>query len=497
MTTYFRIFFYINIFILLLETHLYSEEKQTVKPDAHIAKSEKNTPPVEKEYLADKSDLTNDSTTIDTSKSKRRHPTFNNIRGLENAEEKPDDVFRRISSGILYPFRQVINGIFLIASKSAALALDDEFRSKVENLIYFYEENETRVGWFPVVTYSSGPRFRLGAALFFKNDIISTNIKAYWGGDDYWSTMYHLSNKYTLGPMEWNPTFEAQLTQKDKLEFYGIGPKPKEDTRSHFLSGSKDLYGVFTQEKRLIIIKTPVTFFDNWYVHYIFLYQMRKIKSGGYKGPPLGAVFDLTALPGGNFSQPVEHIYNEVDCAYDSRNLKKIHCPGWRIEWHAGIVKGVDRDNSFFARAGSEVSAFIPIIKGNRLLIPRVNLYVTENLSDQVAIPFSEYSRHHSFRGTGSKKIIRSDNWSVMSSLEYQWPLNHFMAGHIYFDHLAIGPHLKKLGWRDGLYVGGIGINLHNKKKELGRFLIGYGSEKFRVLVSLGFPSHINSRENW
>jgi hypothetical protein len=71
------------------------------------------------------------------------------------------------------------------------------------------------------------------------------------------------------------------------------------------------------------------------------------------------------------------------------------------------------------------------------------------------------------------------------------------MAGHIFIDYLAVGPYVREIGWRKGLHVSGIGIALHSKSKEMGRFLIGYGSEGFRVLISLGLPSHSNARKDW
>ncbi len=497
MTTFNKISFYIVITILLFETNLYSEEQQTLQSDHQTIIAKNNISKTDTIKPSGNSAMVNDSITIDTSKNQQKHPTYCDIRGLEEKKKKCGDGFRRVSSGILYPFRQVINGLFLIAGKSAALALDDEFRSKVENLIYFYEENETKAGWFPLVAYSSGPRFRLGAALFFRNELINTNVKAYWGGKDYWSTSYHLSYKYTLGLTEWEPTIEAQWVQKDEFEFYGIGPEPKDDMRSSFLSGTNESSGVFTQERRSVLIQLPVRFFDHWHTHYLFLYQMRKMKSGGHDGTPIGEVFDLAALSGGDFNQPVEQIYNEIDLAYDSRDYKKIYSPGWKIEGYTGISNGIGKDNSVFARAGGEISAFLPVIKRNRLLVPKVALDMTKNLNDDVDIPFIEYSRHHSFRGISSKKIIRSDNWSVMPSLEYQWPLNHFMAGHIFVDYLVVGPYVKEIGWQDGLYVGGIGIDLHSKSKEMGRILFGYGSEGFRVSISLGLPSHSNSRKDW
>ena len=46
-------------------------------------------------------------------------------------------------------------------------------------------------------------------------------------------------------------------------------------------------------------------------------------------------------------------------------------------------------------------------------------------------------------------------------------------------------------------WVAGTGLDIHSRKREIGRFLLAGGSEGFRVLFSLGLPAHSNSRKDW
>lgn len=492
-----NLFFFIFLFFLFVETDLYSRDKQTGQSDFEapilITDSLKEDTP---EFTIS-AILTNDTSLVDTGKGQLKNLNYNDIRGLEHKEKKAGDSFRRISSGILFPFRQAFNGLFFIAGKSAAFIIEKDIVSKVENMIYFYEAEEIKAGWYPVLAYSSGPRFSLGAGLFYKNTLLNTSLKSYWGGRDYWGSGFKAALTFSLGQTAWEPVFRFDWVQKDEFEFYGFGPEPQKDSRNPYLIETSDPFGVFTQERRSLLLQTPVTLSDHWYVHHLILYQMRKLKNGGHEGASIGDVFDLSLLPGGNFSDPVEQIYNEIDVAYDSRDLQKIFSTGWKVEGYGGISKGVGDDRSVFARCGGEITVFLRIIKPGRFLIPKVAMDMTENLKDDIEIPFIEYPRHHAFRGVSSKKIIRSDNWSVMPSLEYQWPLNHFMAGHIFFDYLAVGPYLREIGWRNGLYVFGTGLDIHGRDREIGRFLVAYGSEGFHLLFSLGLPTLSNSRKDW
>jgi len=424
-------------------------------------------------------------------------PTYADIRGLETGSHHSAGAIPEILTGVLFPVRAACDGLFFAVGRIAATMGSPNLISRVEDIIYFYENPGRKAGWFPVITYSSGPRFRFGAGLFLEHKAFNSNIKGYRGGKDYWSIKSRFAYDVTTNLTRWKPELAIEWTQKDEFEFFGLGADPENDSRNTVLSGLSGGYGLFTQESRLVSLQTPVRINDHFLVQHLVMYRMRKCKDNAFRGKSVGEVFDLSRYSHGDFSRPVEYLYNELLFGFDSRSSFDVNTPGWRIESYAGIAAGVSGDHCLFGRSGGELALFIPLLKRNRLLMPRITIDMVRDFSDGYGIAFTDYPRHNSFRGLNSTSLKSIDTWVVVPSLEYQWPLNHFMAGHIFYDYLAVGQTGSDIEWGKGLYAVGFGIDVHEASRELGRIQFAVGSEEIRTLVTIGLSEHNNARNEW
>lgn len=233
-----------------------------------------------------------------------------------------------------------------------------------------------------------------------------------------------------------------------------------------------------------------------WGITYTGYYQRRSFDDEGHGDNPLRDVFDLSSVPGFTEGLPVKQLYNELALDIDTRDAHKMISPGWRGEVYAGISAGLGKNESDTFKTGLDVAAFIPTLKEDRIISPRIVLDITEEL-DNTLIPFTEYPRHRTFRGISSRDLILNDQVSLTPSLEYQWPLSHMFSGHVFLDYLAVGPTVGKIDWDDGIWAAGFGINFHYANKEFGRLELAGGSEGFQLTFKIKEPVTKNSRTDW
>ena len=112
------IFFIIFIF-LCIKNDLHSQDRQVYQSDLEEAISKTDAVKEDTSESTIFSEMIHETSLDDTDKEQSNGLTYNDIRGLEQKEKKTGDGFRRVSSGLLFPFRQVFNGLFFITGKSA------------------------------------------------------------------------------------------------------------------------------------------------------------------------------------------------------------------------------------------------------------------------------------------------------------------------------------------------------------------------------------------
>jgi outer membrane translocation and assembly module TamA len=92
---------------------------------------------------------------------------------------------------------------------------------------------------------------------------------------------------------------------------------------------------------------------------------------------------------------------------------------------------------------------------------------------------------------------LRTDLFSAVPSLEYQWPLTHNVGGHLFLDYLLVADSVKHLSFADAPYAYGAGISIQGFRSEVGRIAVSTGSEGWRLMIDVGLTSHVSDRNHW
>ncbi len=412
------------------------------------------------------------------------------LRGAEQEETKFLDPLGTTVSAITYIPRKIADGALYVTGHTAAKLSDKDFIERVKDILYLYDN---KILWYPIVEYSSGFRPVYGAGIQYKEEGLRLGAKATQFDSNYWSYSVRPSYQFYTPLGEWKNSVLAVMEKKDDRRFYGLGADPHNDSRNVFV-GTND-YGVYTESRRKLQWESSLYRPDRSLgVTYLGYYQRRSFEDHGRGINDVREVFDHSQIPG--FDAPVKQLYNELAIEFDTRDQKKILAPGFRSEIYSGISAGLGKHNANLFRAGFDTAAFIPVVMEDRLLVPRVVADMVEDTNGE-AIPFSEYPRHHSFRGVSNREIIRSERVSLVPSIEYQWPLSHMFSGHIFFDTLFVGPRMGGIRWHEGLWAAGIGTDFHLFKNELARTELAFGSEGVQVTMRIGAPLKTNHRKDW
>lgn len=416
--------------------------------------------------------------------------SLTNTRGVLREESYSSDVPRSLLSAGLYLPKQALNvGIYGVG-KVVKTVSDEEFIETVKDILYLYERD---LLWFPVVDYASGFRPEYGAGLYYTNGKLKSLARFSVHDSDYWDYFLKTSYKISLDRVFVESYVLGRLEKKDDLRYHGIGGDPEDDPRNRFISLTDQDYGVFTQERKKIEWGTSVYAPSKlWQLKYMGFYERRNFENSGVGHNDLEDVFDLTSIPG--FTEgPLAQIYNEISFAMDTRNNKKLISPGLRAEGYYGLSAGLRNNDADVWKTGVDLMGFIPVYKENRVLVPRIMLDYVGDLGNSY-VPFTEFTRHKTFRGTSDRDWVRSDRASAMYSLEYQWPLTHNLAGHLFVDYVAVGRNFGSLDWDDGIWAAGAGFDLRVYSREIGRLQFSGGSEGFQFKFTVGKPFAKNTR---
>lgn len=83
-----------------------------------------------------------------------------------------------------------------------------------------------------------------------------------------------------------------------------------------------------------------------------------------------------------------------------------------------------------------------------------------------------------------------------MSSLGYQWPVSHTLAGSVFIDHLTVGDDFGALSFGDGIWAAGFALKLVGPHTELAELQIVGGSDGYKFLVTVGLSSGSSDHSN-
>jgi len=215
------------------------------------------------------------------------------------------------------------------------------------------------------------------------------------------------------------------------------------------------------------------------------LYEHRKFQDAFERNVTLAESFDLEHFVGLNKSLP--HFYHEIFFRFDTRNLRTHFLGGIKLEGHGGVSYGCGENRCAIFKTGIDFIKSIPVIQQNRVFVPRLSFNMIKNLKDEIPIPFIDYPQPVAFRGVATRKLIRTDKYSLVQSLEYQWPLSFNLGGHFFFDQLLVTRSLKHFTIKNAPWAIGIGVDFHSIDGELARAIAAYGSEGWYFNINIGW----------
>ncbi len=420
---------------------------------------------------------------------------FLRLRGLEKDRPERFAPLRTAANVLLFVPRTVFSGVLYTTGYGPHLIDDSEFVERFESFLYFYQK---QIGWYPVAAFSSGTSLAYGAGVFYRQKPFGISAGGYYHSSNLWKAKIKLLNAYRIGRSVLQFNLSGSILTRDDYKFHGFGADPARDSRNQFQNDSP--YGIYLQRLGRLQLIVGFRPSDNWQFFYSGFYQERKIENPGDDDPAnIRNVFDLSQIPGIAPGGPTigKQLYNELSARFDTRAYQGQLSPGVLVEGYLGFSQGVGGDRSRFARAGGLAALFIPVIKHNRLITPRVVLDVIDNRNDGAPISFAEYPRQPTFRGISSKQLLRTDNVSLVSSLEYKWPLTFNVGGHLFVDYLFAGDSIDKLTFRQAPYAIGFGFDVHGEDSELARISVAGGSEGLRFKLTVGLSGYSTARTDW
>ncbi len=422
---------------------------------------------------------------------------YRRLRGLEKDRKDYTAPFRTAANILVFVPRTIFSGVLYTTGYGPHLIDDSNFIEKFDDFFYLYQK---KIGWYPVFDFSSGSPLAYGATVFYRQKPFGISAGGYYANQSLWKAKVRLLEAFRVGHSVVQFNLSGSILTRDDYKFHGFGADPENDSRNAFRPDRNDDFGIYQQRLSRMLLVIGLRPTSRWQFFYTGFYQERKIENPVSPDPDnIGNTFDINSIPGIRSGKPNigKQVYNEISVRFDTRRYRGQISPGVRLEGYLGVSEGIGSDKSRFTRAGGSAALFLPVIKRNRLIVPRVVYDMIDNRNDDVPISFAEYPRQPTFRGASRKRLLRTDEISVVPSVEYQWPLTFNVGGHLFVDYLMVSNSIDKLTFRNAPYAIGFGFDVHSEDSELARFTFSGGSEGIRIQFTVGLSGFSTDRSRW
>ncbi len=139
------------------------------------------------------------------------------------------------------------------------------------------------------------------------------------------------------------------------------------------------------------------------------------------------------------YSSGLRNVYSDVQAILDLRHIvasydnPPVEGTGWFMTASVGYARGLSSDPSRYVRYSADLLRYFDLYHGDRVLILRARLLGVAGADD--AIPFDSlpYLGGRVFlRGYPSQRF--RDRLSLLTTAEYQYPINHYLSGYLFAD---------------------------------------------------------------
>jgi hypothetical protein len=429
------------------------------------------------------------STTAATSETRDPDGSYESLRGLESLPKEGSAGYP-VARALLFVPRKLLDAITYSMAYGAYVGTESPVPRVLEEWLTF---DQRRIGIHPLLSFSTGSTTAFGAEVAYRVPHFGASVTGLYGNRDNWGTRFDLVGEFTGWGVPFKLRSRAGIADRDDYEFFGFGPSPKEDPRNTFLAATGSDHVIFSQRLTRFSIGATARPWRDLQFFYSGFYQERGVSD-------FHDEHGITDFGGGlsaTVNQTNRQVYQELGFRFDTRQSERRISPGIRLEGYAGIANGVQNDKGRFRRLGVDVAPYIPVLKRNRVLVPRFLLDTVDDLSEDQPLAFTDYPRQPSFRGASRTQLLRTDLFSAVPSVEYQWPLTHNVSGQIFLDYLMVADSMSHLTVRDAPYAYGAGIAIQGALSEIGRIAVSTGSEGVRLMIDFGLSTHVSDRLHW
>ncbi len=341
---------------------------------------------------------------------------------------------------------------------------------RVEGVLY----NDARTAAaLPLIKFTSGFGVMVGARAFHKDvlgDDERLELKYQYGDLDRQAAELSFTLPKLVSGRFYVDTI-ARFERADNLLFMGIGHAPPEgavDTR-------------FFQRRFLGSLSAGVRF-GGPYPKTVAVGGSLIVNRRQFEDRTLGDVYDPTNLVG--FGERVVTGEVTLDLRIDTRDSVGKTASGLLVDAFFGGVPDVDRRE--FLHYGLEAAYHQTLLLPGRLAVVRVAIEGVYGDDDR--IPFTDLPR------IGGRDLLRGyprdrfrDRIAAVGTLEYRYPIHHYVSGHLFVDTGKVARTYDRLfgsGLGDDWQVGvGGGFLIHTLEDLKLAFDVSYG-DGFQIMLS-------------
>ena len=406
------------------------------------------------------------------------------INGVERPPRHGDEALRTVTNAMLWPFRLVVDLVFLATGAAGALLENEQIVPRTRD---FFFTRGGEIGVFPTVFLETGTRPNIGARLIVSVDPYAATVRGGYGGpdDNVFEARMRLS---TAKPFLGVVSLEGLHDRRPAQGFLGIGQIPQTDPRNAFRNNPG--IAVYRERRERVIGGIGIRPLKDVEVLLSSSLTLRYADDPESPGSPtLSQVFLPASIPGAY--EMTRIVYTELALRVDSRvNRSGVHT-GVLVEAYQGTGSGIMGDPTRFGRAGFRMAAFLPFIYPTTIISPRI---VVDGLApiDAPGVPFQELLGQPTYRGFDNRR----DYVSTVASLDYRWYLSRFVAARLFVDFAKVMPSVWELNLENVRWAGGFGFDLHSSTSQVGRVAFAGGPEGFHFLFALGVPAGFGDRQH-
>jgi len=410
--------------------------------------------------------------------------TPDEMNGIERPTRRGDEAVRTVGNAMLWPFRLVVDLVFLATGAAGALLENEQIVPRARD---FFFTRGGEIGIFPTIFLETGTRPNIGARLIASIHPYAATVRGGYGGPD--ENVFETRMRFSVSkPFPAVASLEGMHDRRTGLGFLGIGQVPQSDPRNQFRNGAA--IGVYRERRERVVAGLGIRPLPDVEV---LLSSSLTLRYADDPEAPGGPTLSQAFLPGSiaGAYHMTRIVYTELALRVDSRVNRNGVDTGLLVEGYQGIGHGIVADGTRFGRAGFRMAGFLPFVRRTTILSPKIVVDGIAPISN-VSVPFQELVGQPTFRGFDNRR----DFVSTVASLDYRWYLSRFVAARLFVDFAKVLPSIWNLNLEDVRWAGGFGFDLHTSTSEVGRVAIAGSAEGFHFLFAFGVPAGFGDRQH-